>query len=503
VQLTEKSRVTSSDFGGDPQRPATWIDQSGEVLRELPNRRVYRAVAGGHRVVVKEYRPQRLRHYLRAYAETEAERALAAARAGVPVVEPLAWARMGDGREFLILREETGARTLKELVLQGALKGAERHELARAVGTLFARLQNAGFRHDDPHAGNVLVRPDGSVLLADAHDLRPGDYLTTRARAADLARFGTFFLTHGTMVDVLLFWGAYGRTSGLFPEDIEALRAEVLDRLPGAFRRLAGSRARRARRHGRSVKIGAFSGKVLADIAPSVLEQIVEHATHLRRGPHVIKASRTGWTLSIDEFVVKVFLPKKATRALRDFIQGTRAQRALDAAEALIHRGLRTPEVMAVLQDGIVPTRSILVMRRIRDALPLEDVARTLSPAELRAAAMRIGRTLRRMHDWGLRHRDLKQQNLLLSANGRTICFLDLDGVRQTLCGPLDWDRRAKDLANLSSSLLDFNLVPTGLRLRMLDAYMNGDVPPGFEPGAFPRRVAEIAERMRERRAQR
>ena len=504
VQLPEDCRVTSPEFVGDPERPRTWVEQAGDLLRELPGRRVFRAVAGGRRVIVKEFRPRRLRQFLRAYAETEASNALAVRTLGVEVVEPLAWARFGDGRQILILREEPGARSLHDIYLQAIPRGKARHRLAQAVGTLWAKLQNAGVRHGDPHAGNVLVRPDGSVLFADAWDLRPGSgYLTPKERAADLARFALFFLTHGSMVDLLVFWGAYGRTSQLPPHDLEELRRRVLDLVPDAFRRLSGSRARRTRRHGRPVSFGGFYGLAFGDLEDALLERIVALCEKPRRGPEVIKAGRTGWTFSLEDVVAKLFLPKKATRALRDLVLGTRAERALNAAEGLRHRGLRTPEILAVLRDAPVASRSILVMRRVVDAQPLEEVLRGLSPRQARHAAVRTGRTLRRMHDRGLRHRDLKQQNLLYSPDGTEITFLDVDGVSQS-CGKLDWERRVRDLANLGGSLFDRSLVPTGLRLRTLDAYLGGGgAPPGFAPGEFARRVIESAQRIEERRRDR
>jgi tRNA A-37 threonylcarbamoyl transferase component Bud32 len=500
VQLAGYTRVTSPTFRGDPQRPESWLDQPGEVLRELPGRRVFRATVGGQRVVIKLYTPRRLRHWLRAYAEAEADHAQAVAERGVPVVEPLAHARLPDGRQILVLREEEGARTLQDLVLEGTYRGKARHELALRVGEIFAALQNAGIRHRDPHAGNLLVRPDGSVLLADAWDLRPGDYLTLAERAETLSHFALFFLTHASTVDLLLFWGAYGRASTLLPEDLEEMRRLVAAKVPDAFRQLAGMRARKVRRAGRAVKIGDFTGIALEELPASLLEELADKATHLRDGPHVLKRSPTAWTIRVGEdYVAKVFLPKKVTRPLRDLIQGTRADRAVEAAEALFHRGLKTPHIAAVLRDGI---RSVLLMERVRDARPIEEVLDGLSPHEARETAMRLGRTLRRMHDWGLRHRDLKKDNILVSEDGSDFRFLDLDGIRQTRRGDLDWERRARDLANLSGSLLDRNRVPTGIRLRALDAYLGGDTPPGFEAGEFVRLVTRHADSVRARRRQ-
>jgi len=518
VQLAESSRVTTPDFPANPQRPSTWIAQRGEVLRELPGRCVFRARLGtpdGPRIVVKEYTPRKLRHWFRGYAETEAEHAIAVRARGIPVVEPLGYARLADGRQILVLREEEGARDLQSLYLSGELRGGARHQLARKTGELWARLQNAGIRHTDPHAGNILVLPDDELMLADAWDLHPGDYLRPQERAKALADFALFFLTHGNMVDLLLFWGAYGRTSELMPDDLEDLRQRVLDLIPNAFRRLSGMRARKVRRAGRNVQIDRWSGYVVRELPDGLLEEIAKTAACLTFGPNVLKKSPTAWTLTAErdgkKFVVKVYLPKKASRALRDLIQGTRADRAVNAAEAFFHRGLQTPPIYAVLRDREVIGRSVLVMEYVSDAAPLDDLVPDMTVARTRAVARDLGRTLRRMHDWGLRHRDLKRDNVLLersvvSDGTAGLIFLDMDGVRQTRKGKLDWDRRARDLAVLDGSILERAVVPTGMRLRVLDAYLDGETPPGFEPGAFAlevmRRSQEAATRHREKQAE-
>lgn len=505
MQIAGYTRVTSPEFRGDPDRPDAWLQGRGELLRELPGRRVFRALIGGEAVVVKEYETQgirrALRDCLRPYAQAEAENALSVAARGVPVVAPLAFARLGDGRQLLVLREEKGARPLRDVVLYGGPVGRARHELARRVAQLLAKMQNAGVRQRDHHAGNILVRPDGGVLLADARGLVAGSYPTPRERARDLAAFALFFLTHATSVDRLLFWGAYGRASGLMPDALEELRVQVQELLPAAFRRLVGERTRRARRHGTPLRIGPMEGLRFGEIPDTDLEAIVARATDLTPGPDVLKASRTAWTLAHGESCVfKVFLPKKATRPLRDLLFGSRAERALGAAEALAHRGLSTPEVLAVLDDRVLPGRSLLVMRRVRDALPLDVVIAGLAPRESRDLARRIGATLRRMHDWGLRHRDLKRDNLLVAMPAGGLCFLDVDGVQQTRFGPLDWEKRKRDLAHLGGSLLDRRTLPTGFRLRVLDAYLRGTIPPGHRAGQFARDVVRLAAQEEARR---
>jgi len=495
------ARITAPDFRADPREPRSWIAAEREQLRSLPGRRVFRAEAGGLGVVVKEYAPARLWDRWRGRAAREAERALAAARRGVPVVEPVATARLDDGREWLFLREVEGARTLKDLVLAGEPKGRRRHDLARRTGELWAALHDAGIRHADPHAGNVLVRPDGAPLFADAGALRPGHYLREAQRVEDLAAFALFFLTRASRADLLLFWSSYGRAASLTPEALERFRGLVERALPRAFRRLARRRARAELRRGLPFAAEGFAGRVLGEIRAGALGAVAAFAKTPRPGPSVLKASASGWTFRAGEgHVAKLFLPKRAHRPWFDLVRGSRAVRAHRAAHALRLRGLATPGVVAVLEAGRPPRASLLVLERVAGGRPLEEAAARAAPAEARALAALLGRRLRRMHDWGLRHRDLKKDNLLVAAAGGELVFLDLDGVSERRGGGVPWALRARDLGNLAASLADRRAVPTTLRLRALDAYLGRGGVPGATHAAFTRRVAAEAAAFRERR---
>jgi len=504
VVQTGVARITAPDFRADPSDPSAWVEAERDLLRSLPHRRVYRAAAGGLGVVVKEYRPRGILDRLRRRASRESELAAEAKRRGVPVVEPVALCRLPGGVERLFLREETGAITLQSAVERGGLRGPRRHDLARAVGGLLARLHAAGLRHADLHARNILVRPDGGLVFADAAALRPRGRLSARARARQLAQFAPFFLVRATRPDLLLFWGSYGRASGLSPESLERLRLAVAAELPRAFARLSRRRARAALRRGAPVASGGFRGVAFAPVPAPLLESACAFAAEPVGGPAVLKRSPTCWTFRVgDDLVAKAFLPKRATRPWRDLFRGTRAERAHRAAHALRHRGVATPEVVAVMKRGFPPRRSLLIMRRLEGFAPVDDVAAHLGGASGAALAARIGRTLRRMHDWGLRHRDLKASNVRAARDGSGVTLLDLDGVRENRSGAVPWRRRARDLARLAASIPDRRAVPRGLRLRALDAYLGGEVPPGFAPGGFPALVARLADGIRARKGMR
>lgn len=136
-------------------------------------------------------------------------------------------------------------------------------------------------------------------------------------------------------------------------------------------------------------------------------------------------------------------------------------------AEELVRRGCPTPTVVAARAR-----RGMLGLHRLEIASARLDGARDLLAAWValapRSAARRelaraAGRTLRRLHDEGLVHRDLQVKNLLVPgdlAPGALLFVLDLD--RSVLGAPLGRDERVRSLARFGRSLVKRGLLPGG-----------------------------------------
>jgi tRNA A-37 threonylcarbamoyl transferase component Bud32 len=109
----------------------------------------------------------------------------AARREGIPCPEWLAAGEDGQGRAFLLVREEVGACDLRAY-LRDTSDPARRLWLARRLGKTLARLHAAGFVHHDLYANHVLIRPNGGVVLLDWQRARRGSG-PPRGRLRDLA----------------------------------------------------------------------------------------------------------------------------------------------------------------------------------------------------------------------------------------------------------------------------------------------------------------------------
>jgi tRNA A-37 threonylcarbamoyl transferase component Bud32 len=167
---------------------------------------------------------------LRAFRAAEGLRSL-----GIPAARPLFAARNGR-EERLGVEWIEGARTLAEAARSGALPPS----LPQAVAGLIARAHAAGVRLRDLKAENLLLAPDGRIVLVDFDGVMP---LRRREKAADdLSRLSASFEPGGPVSERerLRFLVRYFRAR-------EALGRAVADRAAFARRVVRRTEERRRR----------------------------------------------------------------------------------------------------------------------------------------------------------------------------------------------------------------------------------------------------------------
>src|SRR5262245_21014025 len=172
-----------------------------------------------------------------------------------------------------------------------------------------------------------------------------------------------------------------------------------------------------------------------------------------------------------------------------------RPLREAQAAEELAARGVPTPPVIAARATRVLLLWKLEVATaRLPAEGDLLDVLR--ARGSVPGLALAAGRTLRRAHDAGLRHRDLQVKNLLVPAGfpgaggaGDPVALVLLDLDRCDVGAPLSEEERLAALARFARSLAKRKVMPAARDVRTFAR--------GYGANAdFLRRLAERAERQ-------
>lgn len=146
-----------------------------------------------------------------------------------------------------------------------------------------------------------------------------------------------------------------------------------------------------------------------------------------------------------ERLVVKRYNVRQPTDALLDLVRPSKATFAYRKAWLMEELGL---PVAAAIASGVAPRKGLiehcyLIMQRVPGAQTYRAFFSTGGDA---AHARTLGEMLGRLHAGGLRHRDLRCENLLEDEAGR-FWFIDMEGIRaQLLPRP---DRVLRDFRSL------------------------------------------------------
>ncbi|MCG3133096.1 MAG: 3-deoxy-D-manno-octulosonic acid kinase [Planctomycetes bacterium] len=502
------------------------------VLKRNLVRAVFRVpMPGGGRVIVKRYRVSGAQDVVkyavkdsRAKTEWDVGRALDAA--GIPTSVPLAFGERRAGGVLrdaaLVTREIPDALHLNAFVekhmLGGAAAEGDRAEADRraalrgalydALARLVRRMHDAGFVHNDFHGGNLLVNgpPDApSLHVIDLHSVTRPARPSESARWFDLVKLLHSMLTCSTEEERRRICETYATAGGPSGTRVERLLAEGA--LSAALEpELARMELRRVRsrtdrslarsskfdvtaaegmrvHHLRTLDARALAGLVaphLRDVAAKARNVLKDGSRSALTRQSLPPPEEGGAPRSV---IVKQYRRGGAMDRAKNLVRTPRAVAAWVAGNGLLVRGFDAAEPLAllvrgrgaalgdaflVMEDLGDGTRSDLVVLARHASAP--DAARR---AEKRALVEAAASLVRRLHDAGVYHGDLKAVNLFLrrgAAAGPRLVLADYDRVEFDRRVP--FRRRVKNLAQLSAS------VPVCIsladRLRFFRAYAAG-----------------------------
>lgn len=426
--------------------PAAWPDFDTVKTSTVRSVRsgVLHGANGDLPVHLKLFRPARLadraRDALRgARALREFHNLREAAARGLPCVTPVAagvHAADDGSRSFLLTRTEPGV-----ALRRGPLPG----DVARRAGELLRAAHDAGLHAGDLHPGNLLQRPDGSLLLLDLTSAAFAQPLDDEARARALAFFCLDL--DGSVLDPAArpLVEAYGTSDYL-----QRRAAQHGRRLRGRALIAFGRRATRACHHTTVAQQGR--GRLYLHRPAAALHAAA--LAVLEQPPAPVKSGRRGSVHLGDGVVLKERTAAAARRLFR-------------AAYLLQFAGVPCPRPVAL---RLLRDRGAVVFERLPGLdLRHEIDSGALGATELRRCARSLGNSLGRLHAHGLRNRDLKFDNLVRDAATGTVAIVDLDGVRRK--DACDRRRRCADLGRL---LAAFHAAGAPDRLAVLASFRRG-----------------------------
>ncbi len=355
-----------------------WLREPGlgEVVKDNRVRSVHR----WRGMYVKRFKNatawQRLRSWVSDRALHEMRLLEAVRGLGIDAPRAVAWARLGAST-CLFTREIPGARPLSD----GPLGRRDLLDLA----AFLRKIHDAGVRHDDFHLGNVL-KADGGLYLVDVHRAVITGGLTEAERVEGLGFAVLSIYTKVSLTDVIRFIRAYG-----------ADPREVMEAFMSARERYWLDRQSRVGRSGSDFE---------------VVGNLV-----LRRPFTVEEAERALGAAPLR--VVKDLPNRRLWLAGEGLFVKESAGRLWYNGYGLEVRGIPTPRLLACRGGRVVG-------RWIYGAVPLWDHVRAIGVVP-RDLILRLAALVRRMHDRGVYHRDLKANNVLVRDD--ELWVVDLDRV--------------------------------------------------------------------------
>jgi tRNA A-37 threonylcarbamoyl transferase component Bud32 len=348
-----------------------------------------------------------------------------ARRRGLPCIWPVAagsFRGTHGSRSFMLTLTEEG-----EALARGPLSSSA----AAAAGRLLRQAHDCGLHARDLHSGNLLQRPDGSLLLLDLTSAELANPLDDHQRARALAYF---CLDLDGLVDDAAarpLIEAYGASLALWEQAKREAR-RLRNRALSAF-------GRRAFRHGSWTHVEKKPGRPRLYLNRAQ-ESLWDEARNLIRNLDSLSPIKSGRRGAV--FVQGPLVAKQR--------HAGHARQLFQSAYWLTYAGVPIAAPVALQTRAGV---GVVVSRRLPWATLTAEVEAGLSGDSLAATATELGHAVGRMHSFGLRNRDMKLENLIREPGSNRVFMVDLDGIRRKV--PLDDRGRAADLGRLLAAFWD------------------------------------------------
>jgi len=486
-----------------------------KVVRTLSSRTVYYLTPSSLHIPPLYLKEYHCSGFLKAvkgrfYSPAEREYHLAhlLAEKGVPTFTPLAVSTVRKGglprKSYLLSKSIEGAQSLKEFMhdryLNQESAGAlEKKRVTVGLAEFVSNLHRKGILHRDFHWGNILIKEEGKndyrFYLMDLHRVELKSTVSRGERIKNLASLNTGFCQVVSRAERLRFLKAYveGDEKGkeCYPR-FSRLVEEKTEQMLKKIWQKREKRCLRANKYFISFKSPAYRGIIDREYYSDGLLALLKNPDQAFSEPlsTIIKDSPTAssWSmpLTISERKVEVYIKRYNYQnffyASKYFLRASRGKRAWRRAHGFVARDIPTPHPVAFVEQrkGRFLIKSYLITRGVDRSISLATLLEKGISALPQEACTRKceflhqgAHLVRKMHERGVCHRDLKASNILVcEREGRKeLLLIDLDSAR--IKRHVSREDRVRDLARLNASLLNTRRVSTTDRLRFLKCYLN------------------------------
>ncbi|QDU62626.1 Lipopolysaccharide core heptose(I) kinase RfaP [Planctomycetes bacterium Pan216] len=407
-------------------------------------------------------------------AEKEFHLARLLKESGISTIEPVAlgerWRNGVLFESYLLSEAIPNGLTLYELIecfiRPGRLDFPPelRIQFAEQIGRLAATIHESGIEHRDLHEKNIIVQKQSSeqyrFFILDLHELKIHRPLNWEKAIKDLARMGRYFTLRTSTIDRYRFFRSYALARGIPMSQLRALSRDVEDQTMASradFWRRRDIRPQRKNPRVTEYQAPGAKAYALQDIPEETVRKLmsdsegpfrdsVVHWWKIGRGTRVAEVElptiRRGQTLIYKQYLFKGWHESAAAVAREN-----QATRSWKYGGSLLLRELPTPRPLVLIHRmrcGL-PHTSYLLTERVPNSQTitqyLERHLRDLEPPESRHILLGVlekaAKLLRKLHERGVSHRDLKASNVLASTGedlaDPDLWLIDLDGVQTWL----------------------------------------------------------------------
>jgi serine/threonine protein kinase len=463
---------------------------------------------------LKRYKIQRFTDELKylilpSKAQREWKMARLALHRGIPTPFPLA---MAERRRWRVLRDAlfitqaiSPSVPLIEMLHE---KGYE--DLIFRAALLIKQIHEAGFFHQDLHAGNILVNSnDEELYLIDLHRSRSMRRISGRRQLWNLAQFYYSVrgrLTSGAKEECLrLYYNDKGDISQRGIADVVRRIERLEDRI---HRRHMKSRTKRCLKNSGGFYVTKEDGWRMSARrgwkTDELLEAVQEHKDILVKGKEGLIKEDRRTAITLFDFMkrricVKEYRSEGALLRFKELFRRSKAWKGWLMGNGLVVRGIADITPLALLERRRWGLRqeAFLVMESPPDYRELRSYLQEicgdphLHREKKQAFIKALAAFMASLYNLKVAHRDLKISNILVKENGNGWCFALTDWEDIGLDREISGKRLIKGLIQMNTSTpLSIRLKD---RLRFLKAYFA--LIERADTGAVSREVVKESER--------